>query len=383
MSAQLETFSSGEEQQLTRNTKKVVRKTTGLFARTINTPHTAPPSLEHTQTHAVIAVSQKLHSFEDLIRSETHLSLNTPDDQCGLIALKRSARPANSKNKDTIATGKERALKKRSAESTEEHEKRVRSSMNVDPWASRMLKERLQALPRPIFFPRDISLDMAEEKMKDALRRRQLELVLLKSDFEQELLQESGTFKCADGVTRTFPACSFGNKCVCTVLFDRIQPLSEAVDKTPFVCTSMFYPDQYAEFWASGKLPQDTTPCILCCRKTLADAIIHTRLSNITKTEEEAAKMPENSGTIFVKKGYAIYQMYRNLFNEPGGYFRDYALIMRPDEAIVDSIVLLNLSMLRMRADPSNKRRVVDQSFIMWKSVPVCVPRVGERESVF
>jgi len=90
-------------------------------------------------------------------------------------------------------------------------------------------------------------------------------------------------------------------------------------------------------------------------------------------------------GTTFVraKQGYEIYQLYRNLFNEPEGYFRDYALIMRPEEAIVDSIVLLNISMLRLRTDPATKRRVVDQSFLLWKSVPPCAPRVGERESVF
>jgi len=410
----IEAFSSGEEQQIRRSTKKTIRKTTGQFSKNSNKTHAPlviPPNLSDSQRLTAVADSLELRSFDELVASETHLSLNTPDDQCGLIALKRIARSkptstsdgSGSKRKDTIAEQRSKALKRSAAllnpprangesgdaEDSDDQEdpeaesvKRVKACAVIDPWASQALTQRINALPKPLYFPRDISIAMAEDKMQDALRRRQLELTLMKASFEQELLQESGTFVCADGVTRTFPPCSFRENCVCTVLFARIQHSEAGVSTTPFACTQMFYPEQYSEFWKSGKIPQSPTPCLLCCRKTLADAVVHSRLSNTASTEDEAALM---EGTTFVraKQGYEIYQLYRNLFNEPEGYFRDYALIMRPEEAIVDSIVLLNISMLRLRTDPATKRRVVDQSFLLWKSVPPCAPRVGERESVF
>src|SRR5689334_8616751 len=125
-----------------------------------------------------------------------------------------------------------------------------------------MLQTRLDALPKPSYYPRDLTMSMARQQMEEAIRRRQMMLPILTTTHERKLLQEAGTFA---GVE--YPACVNGENCVSIVLYSMIPGTNP--DEKGFPCTALMFEEEYDALTTTGAKPVVIRACILCCRKTL------------------------------------------------------------------------------------------------------------------
>lgn len=251
-----------------------------------------------------------------------------------------------------------------------------RKAFAAMPWAYQMLATRLKALPKPTYYPRDITVQMAREQIEEALRRRQLALPVMTAAHEQLLLQEAGSF---DGLD--YPPCIHGANCVASVYYRRFVGVEtlQATHPTGFACTSVMFEDEYTAFTREGKPPPCLRPCVLCCRKTICDYVLMMRAARCTADEKTASEQ----GAVFLMQRQHVYQLYRNLVGQPGGYYDVYMLMPRAEEAIIDPVVMLNLSSMTLQLDAATGRRRLDQSVMHWAPLASSVPAVGELESRF
>jgi hypothetical protein len=97
------------------------------------------------------------------------------------------------------------------------------------------------------------------------------------------------------------------------------------------------------------------------------------------------AKSAAEEGVTFLMQRQHVYQLYRNLVNQPNGFFDRYMLMPKPEESIIDPIALLNLSTLTVTRDAAATagRRSLNQTVIHWRPPPGHTPRLGESEQLF
>ncbi len=262
-------------------------------------------------------------------------------------------------------------------------------SAAATPWEDVLLKEKFQQLAIPNFYNTSNALDedITQEKLQRMLRRGQLQLPYLTAQHESELLAEAGTFRHRNGRTYDFPPCKRGKECVCMQFLLPNQA-------RPFVLTAMMYPDEYKQFLARNTKPAVTRPCVLCLRYTLVDWVVYTRslkLSASTQNQTDTEQMEPCGMTLptdSVKQStdteersspFDVYQLYYNLSDCEGGYYKEYLLQAEPSESIIQPICRLNLSFLRVQqASPGNARLVVNQNALIWSPPPSVTARVGE-----
>jgi ferredoxin len=357
----IDDMSSAERQSIT---KKIRRKNTGVFSH--RRESTTQPTPHDSLSYKALHTTPELHTFAELVKDNTHIDIEATEKQCSLIGQKRLLPPSS--------TNTQTQTQHVDALSEIELAAKQRTAFLSKPWDYLMLSNRLQSLPKPVYYPRDLTLTMSTEQMEEAMRRRQLQLPLMPAEHEQELLQESGLFKVGD-MTYDFPACIYGKDCV-SVCYINLIPGFEQNTKG-FTCTSVMFPDEYQDFIKDGKPPASKRPCILCCRKKICDHVVTLRLFRCVSDEKTASEQ----GTSFILSRQPVYQLYRNLVNQRGGYYDVYMLFPKSEEAIIDPIVLLNLSALKL--ETVNGRRRIDQRVMHWRPTIVPKPLIGERESHF
>lgn len=120
------------------------------------------------------------------------------------------------------------------------------------------------------------------------------------------------------------------------------------------VLTALLLPAEYETLLVNGRAPTQSRPCVLCYRFHAMDYVLTLR--------------PNFARVGGVHPG--VVQSYRNLVDEPEGYFRECVLLPSTTrfEGFVDPIALFRRSFLQGRRDPQQGNRwVVDQS-------AMCVP---------
>jgi hypothetical protein len=367
-SMHLEDLSSAEEQQQRRG--KIRRKTTGMFHRR---SQLAPKPIASIQ-HRPILDAPELKTFSELVAENTHIKLSATETDCSLIGQKKaSSGTETSKTNRSISTAlssiNDTAIEGALSDAALEANHALAYGTNPSEFA--MLQVRLNALPEPMYYPREIEKEMSRKQMNDALRRRQLFLPVMNASHEQDLMQEAGSFTHPSSDYKTvyeFPACVFATKCVGQVHFG-------------VILTATMLPEEYTAFLFDQKQPATARPCILCCRKTICDYVLHMRYSRCVTNEDTAQSQ---HGTVFLREGQQdVYQLYRSLVNKTEGYFDTYVLFPRAEEAIIDPIVLLNLSSLKPGTDVTTGRRFIDQTVMVWRSSSTLKPTIGEHELHF
>jgi hypothetical protein len=366
----VEDISSTEEQTL-RHKTKVRRKSTGVFAKKTAT---APKPITGQASAALL-------TFTDLVHDHSHVNLKATEKTCALIADKKVTSGASATSTATAAgaaaagssTDSAKKEPPKPAATEQELQAAHKKASDTNPWEYTMLKTRLNALPRPSYYPRDLTVTMAKEQIQEAMRRRQLSLPILTATHERKLLQEAGSFGGVD-----YPACVSGVNCVNVRLHSLVR--GAAADGVGFPLTAVMFEEEYSALILGGTQPVSIRPCILCCRKTLCDYVLAMRCARCAPNEASATA---TQGTTLLLQRQAMYQLYRNLANQPEGFFDMYMLFPKAEEGILDPIVMPNLMSLCLEKDETTGRRRLTQSVMEWRPAPVPKPRVGENEQNF
>ena len=364
-----EDISSTEEHQL-QKTVTIRRKKTGLFAKRQSSSSQAfiplqTPDPEHRPVKDV----PNLMTFRELL-SDTRcgpIKLSTPDDE--------DSSSSSSSSSSVLVPRSEHDLQA-------QHEK----AFHVIPWQQKLLQARLEALPQPMYYPRELTMQMSHDQMLSTLRQRQQYLPLLTATLEDALLQEAGVFG-----GRDFPACVNGERCesfrwCCRVQgSEKIIPeLNNSNSYKGFACTSIMFQEEYDAFIADGTIPNCRRPCVLCARVTLCDFVMLMRSQKCTTAaDDDITTTSTGGGLVLLVTRQPVYQLYRNLVDCEEGYFMHSVLLPKPEEAIIDPVVRPCISAMVLERDTTTGRRRYKQNAIRWKAPEQSQPRIGESVSHF
>lgn len=247
---------------------------------------------------------------------------------------------------------------------TVDHEK----AADVDPWQNKLFLSKVATLPRVQYYFRNVQPTLSHDQLLTMLKQRQVQLPLLTAEYEQSIMGEAGLF---EGSLVTYPACVNGAQCVTNTMN---IPDPEGVGK--FIGTALMYPEELQALKTTGTQPVSRRPCILCCRYHLADFVLTMRMMKMSnESDARSAAVDAAADTP------QIHQLYRNLVDRPGGYYKEYMLVAREEEAILDPIVMFSCSPLRLVK--YHGRRVVDQNTLVWRPPSTLNANVGEKVSNF
>lgn len=239
------------------------------------------------------------------------------------------------------------------------------SRENTNPPITDIMRQRLADLPRPrLVMEQDMRTDSAD--IQHLLRQRRVMLPVLTASFESMLLAEAGshTIPMETGPARelTFPECARGAQCIGNT--HRLHGFPEK--KPGVVLTALMFPEEYQMFLETGTAPLERRPCILCCRAHLTHFILSLR--------------PNFQRLNGVDTGFTC-QLYRNLQDDPDGYFSQFMLrpVATRYEGFMDCIVGYHHSQLRAFRDPEQGGRwVIDQSGMVYEEPPAPHVQPGE-----
>jgi hypothetical protein len=212
---------------------------------------------------------------------------------------------------------------------------------------------------------------MSHDDLVNHLKTRRVVLPVFTAEFESQLLAESGchviTMKSGHESEYIFPACCRGTDCV------GITGLLPGFNKSVpgVVLTSMMTPEEYQVFLETKVAPRESRSCILCHRAHVTSFILSLR--------------PNYRRVHGVSSGFSC-QLYRNLCDEPGGYYKMFTLQPHPTrfEGIFDALVVFSRSRLWAFKDKTqNGRWVIDQSMMVFVDAPLLQPKVGESLQLF
>jgi hypothetical protein len=195
----------------------------------------------------------------------------------------------------------------------------------------------------------------------DLLRRKRLRIPLHTAAHESALMgQHSGSWETEGLGWRTFPPCCYGTQCIGFSSPGLIAGLTERV-----IFMRAMSPDEWTQLITTGAQPPGTGPCVL-------DGRLHT-----TRYACKARMGLRPNHTLQSEEPEAVYQLWRNLMNEPGGYYDHYVFIPHENEILIDPIVAFHSSPLSATRLPNGMWRV-NQEAMVWKK-PVLLPRnLGE-----
>lgn len=326
--------------------------------------HTAVPDADHPQLRTIAELKRE-HGYLDTQKAQSQMC----EMAVNKLTSKQRTTSANVSVDIEALMAQLKPMKQEEA-------------ADVVPWADTMFQQKLAALPRAEYYFRSVTTRLSHNDLIKGLRQRQVELPLLRSDYEMGIMAEAGTFvvNAETGEKRTYPACFYGSECV-TNKFSIPDP--QGVGK--FISMALVYPEEMEALRAQGVAAVSIRPCVLCCRKRLMDYVLWMR--EVSMSSESSQAMAAEGGTAAAVKNEngalaPVYQLFRNTMDCHGGYFRDYMLIPRADECIVDPICMFTCSPLKLLKLP-NGRRCVDQRIMMWKPAQLIQARVGENVSNF
>ena len=236
------------------------------------------------------------------------------------------------------------------------------------PWEDRFLASLVQSFPWPRFYAEITDRALSHDEIITELLRGRLHLPLLTTDFERELMKQSGTFVHANGRSYDFPACMHGRKCV---------GVTENLHGMPpggCVLTMLLYPDEYSVFLDKNVAPRLSRPCILCCRSALTTFVYFVRANCKTFKVDERC----------------VFMLYRNMYDREGGYYKEYVFVPRVAsyEGLVDPIAQFRHSALYARRDPQGRIEVLQTPMEYVPPGPhtpmaICTPTAGETVQSF
>lgn len=233
----------------------------------------------------------------------------------------------------------------------------------------RLKKERL-VVPT-LFLEDDLSGNLTDEQLRHSLETGQVHFEMHSASLESSLLVQAGVFP-LNGRMYHFPECRQGAKCVGTTLKHSIPNLTE-----PIRLMSMMHEDEYKQFIRNQVVPKNNRPCVLCCRY-IATSWVH--FSRFLKMNDSADQLLANDKTTSHGLTFTrTIQLYWNMPDREGGYFREYMLFPSNNEPILQPIVCMNLMNLKAvkNKDAGGQWRI-DQDAIIWKPNAIQKPRIGE-----
>jgi hypothetical protein len=244
-----------------------------------------------------------------------------------------------------------------------------------DPLTTRIFRQHMARLPRPEFvsevFDSAHVANSAEQQTHTIalIKSRQRFLPIMSSMYESLLLRESGNYqvKLPTGETRIirFPPCKFVTECYAYTNWRTIQGLEK-----PIVLCGILLPHELQQKRKFDVQTHGARPCVLCYRFACENQVLWERFRR-------------SSQQVTVDPAF-FWQLYRNPYDVPGGYFSEYMIFPNSNqhEQFVDPIVSLRPNLLRATFDTLNRCVVIDQSAMVWKprsaSVAVGEPLVGE-----
>jgi len=171
------------------------------------------------------------------------------------------------------------------------------------------------------------------------------------------------------GEERIYPPCSHAatKTCVWQTFASRLLP---GHTQSGAVGTMTFTVEEYRQFKETGRPPPMSRPCVLCSRRDLQNflLIVHSDSDKITVDPT------------------CCYQLFRNLMDVSGGYFREYCLVPVSDRycGFMDPVAVFRFSLLKCDASASNHRLRIDQTPMVWRGIPREVkPHLGESVADF
>ncbi len=223
--------------------------------------------------------------------------------------------------------------------------------------------------------------------VRELLDQKLIVLPLIESHFADMLLHESGhypvlyydsgakTWHEDSTVKRDYPACDYGNECVCMTMG------FEALDGTipqGFICTQLILPAEYTRLVDSNIQPPKR-PCVLCSRHKSGMFVPFIQSLCRKKTMEINTRE-------FVLDENEHFQLFREIKDANEGYIGRYMTIPRHGawEGYVDPICKLNHELLQACVRHSNsKRKFIDQSLLKHNAQDKLDIEVGEQLSHF
>jgi hypothetical protein len=361
------------------------------YLRQVPPPDAPVTSLDGIQWMGIDeALQPHLHTITDLVNKHVHLNVQDPHQaQCSFVRSKLAKGEADSSHASATTTVNDDVKSVKDAAGHLVPEDRD-AAVAHDPWVTELFRSKLQQLPVPDYYFHDpTETNTTADDIYALLRRKQQQVELFDFAYEQLQLGEAGTFfvqpkaqQAARAVT--FPPCSRGSAC-CGMLNGIPDP-----DKIgTFVMTQMMYRHEYHTLmFSAGAAPPPARPCILCCRRLLVDWVTWNRTITMTSevlapdSGDNDAYTAQTASQLHANSHIApVYQLFRNLVNEPNGYFSQYVLTPREGDAIIDPICMFVLPVLKRVAWPVSTtatRRYIDQSLMQWKPTVHSTPRLGE-----
>ena len=331
--------------------------------------------IEQNKNGDVVKLGPIPHSKDDTSTQEEGLS-NNNNNSTALIVL-----PKKKSEKES-----EKPLRLQSMNLTEKEIRyeHIRLS-DVNPWQIPEYNRLRAKIQVPHFYftglqgsDNDRIQPYTQDQLNEMLREKKLKLPVQHSELESALLAEAGVHIYEDiftgyPVSRNFPSCSLENECFGMTLGPKlIEGLTE-----PIKLMSMMFAEQYLEFTKNGTIPEQRLPCVLCCRSTLSELIHFLR----------ANRMQGKEGTMRATGGFQwkvpqVFQIYRNLKDQEGGYPQSMMLKYNPKDPVIDGLVELRTSMLYARKNQYG-RWFIDQSALKYKRPVLPKPNLGDSLSDF
>ena len=194
------------------------------------------------------------------------------------------------------------------------------------------------------------------------LRSRNVSIPLISADTESEMLRQAGTWVFPGVGRRDFPPCCYGNRCI-GMRPGMVHNLTE-----PVVFMRAMTEKQWAALKERNEQPSNKGwPCVLDGRMHTTEYVMLERLQ------------PRPGHTIEREEPEAVYQLWRNLVDQPGGYHRQYVYMPRENEILIDPIARFNMWALpAVRPAVKGGAWTVSQEAIVFRPPPPPAALLGE-----
>lgn len=198
------------------------------------------------------------------------------------------------------------------------------------------------------------------------LRSRNLSLPLLTAKTESALMASAGRWYFHGLGWREFDPCCYGKECI------GMLGLIDGFNGARVVLRRAMTETQYAHFTRTGEKPTNANwPCVLCGRMYTTQYVQQQRLGVRPKHE------------IVVEEPSHVYQLWRNLFDQPCGYQKQFMLMPEANEILVDPIPSIHLAYLRAHFHEGLAMWTISQDAMVWREAPILDSFLGESISNF
>lgn len=319
----------------------------------------------------------KMKKLQQLTREYQHLA---PDTDCALAALKSQPLPAmNGLSAANSQAAREAAMEIDSHLTPEQVAERHAQQAKVIPYQVAGFEELLSSTPEIKFYTQQASEPATQEQLEQSLREGRLVMPHLRASFERQLLAQAGRWPVLDAkgrataTSREFPACALGELCVGrTVKFRHLPPGG-------VVFTSLMFPEEYEMLLETGVSLTAARPCVLCCRKLLAEWVLACR-AKAMEHDVGAAKPREDAP--WQMQQTRVRQFFYNSVDVEDGYKERYVLQPSANEPLVHPLVMLSRDVIFARQCATG-RWLIDQTAIEWAPPPDLRPGMGETHEDF